>query len=354
MAASVYTSHFSRVDEYGFKRAEDFDYVGYDKFMTAYLPVLVRRGQKWDKLLAGPKGALGLKKGIKLKRFVRKGIPLKHRASVWMAISGAAKMREAQPDLYTKMLSKRVSAKTVIIEQIATDIPRTFPSNIYFHATDPKSYQQPLFNVLLAYSNVNPDVGYCQGLNYVAGLLLLVTKDEDQSFWLLRALTENILPNYYAPDIPGLMADIKVFAEILCTKNRLVYDHVETMAIPWELICSKWFICLYSDVLPVETVLRIWDCLFYDGSKILMRVAITLIKLHEDKLMRVNDFAELVNQFKIAANNVRTTQCHDFINSMFELSSPMPSKMIEKLREDKAKVVQQEQEQLLKNRTEET
>ena len=48
---SVYASNFSRIDEYGFKRAEDFDYRTYDNFMTDYLPILVRRGNKWDKLL---------------------------------------------------------------------------------------------------------------------------------------------------------------------------------------------------------------------------------------------------------------------------------------------------------------
>ena len=148
---SVYSSNFSPIDEYGFKRPEDFDYRTYDNFMTEYLPVLVRRGQKWDKLLL--KGSKNLKNGAKLKRFVRKGIPMKHRSSVWMAISGANDLKQKDPDLYTKMLSKRVNPHSTVVEQITTDIPRTFPRNIYFAHDEPKGMQQQLFNVLLAYSN---------------------------------------------------------------------------------------------------------------------------------------------------------------------------------------------------------
>ena len=54
-----------------------------------------------------------------------------------------------------------------------------------------------------------------QGLNYVAGLLLLVTNNEESSFWLLKVLAERILPNYYAPNIPGLLADVKVLEELI-------------------------------------------------------------------------------------------------------------------------------------------
>ena len=62
---------------------------------------------------------------------------------------------------------------------------------------------------------------------------------------------------------------------------------------PWALFCSKWFVCLYCEVLPVETVLRIWDTLFYEGSKILFRVALGLLKLTQDRLLSKADFASL-------------------------------------------------------------
>ena len=44
--------------------------------------------------------------------------------------------------------------------------------------------QNKLYNVLLAYSEFNPEVGYCQGMSYIAGLLLMFYS-EPESFWIL-------------------------------------------------------------------------------------------------------------------------------------------------------------------------
>jgi hypothetical protein len=54
-----------------------------------------------------------------------------------------------------------------------------------------------------------------QGLNYIAGLLLLVTKSEDTSFWLLKGLVERIVPNYYTRTMDGVITDIDVLDELI-------------------------------------------------------------------------------------------------------------------------------------------
>ncbi len=210
--------------------------------MTAYLAVLVRRAKRWESLIGTkPLTHKSLKRSTKLQRFVRKGIPMKYRADVWMIISGASKKRDENPNLYSELCTKRVAPTSVIIEQVCldssywiwsqqnkilinifplqinTDIPRTFPTNIYFRTKSgqKQSLEQPLFNILLAFANSNSRIGYCQGLNYVAGLLLLVTKDEEKSFWILKTLVEDILPDYYSPDLPGLLTDMKVLSQLV-------------------------------------------------------------------------------------------------------------------------------------------
>lgn len=50
------------------------------------------------------------------------------------------------------------------MEAIRIDLPRTFPENVFF-----ENIRTPLFNVLVAYANHNKEIGYCQGLNYIAG-----------------------------------------------------------------------------------------------------------------------------------------------------------------------------------------
>ena len=68
---------------------------------------------------------------------------------------------------------------------------------------------------------------------------------------------------------------------------------------PWALFASKWFVCLYCEVLPVETVLRVWDTVFYEGSKILFRVALGLLKLNQDRLLNKTDFASLAGELRL-------------------------------------------------------
>ncbi len=77
-------------------------------------------------------------------------------------MSGALRLRaEEEPDLYPSMLSLQTLNKTVL-DQIVTDMPRTFPNNSHFDSTNPASLQAPLLRILRALANTNPKVGYCQ------------------------------------------------------------------------------------------------------------------------------------------------------------------------------------------------
>lgn len=31
-----------------------------------------------------------------------------------------------------------------------------------------------------------------------------------------------------------------------------LYDHISKVGVPWPVIATKWFICMFADVLPVE------------------------------------------------------------------------------------------------------
>ena len=54
-----------------------------------------------------------------MKRYVRKGVPSCHRRGVWLEVSGAAKLRLAEPDLYPTMLAMEVTS-TLVDDQIRT------------------------------------------------------------------------------------------------------------------------------------------------------------------------------------------------------------------------------------------
>lgn len=310
--ASSARDRVNSVDPYGFERSEDFDYESYEELMSEYLAVLTRRAIQWSKLL---KGSSKVEKNGKLKRYVRKGVPNEHRSLVWMAASGALERLEKKTGYYQSLLVAEHDPK--LVETVRIDLNRTFPDNVLFRKTSNPCLQKPLYNVLLAYGHHNPAVGYCQGMNFIAGFLLIITKDEEKSFWLMEALLERILPDYYSPAMLGLKTDQEVLGELVKVKAPGVWQTMVEQNVSWTLVVSRWFICLYVDVLPVETVLRIWDCLFYEGSKILFRVALTLIIHHQQEIQQAGSLPDICQVFKQIVRGPFVDECHTFMQKIF-------------------------------------
>lgn len=273
--------------------------------MSQYMRILAKRAQRWKSLKDN-----SYRKTSTLKRFVRKGIPSEYRKNLWMKISGAETLKNNSAFTYLELNQKFNNA--TIMEAIKIDLPRTFPDNLYF--TNHSHLPTALFNVLATFAHQNVEVGYCQGLNYIAGILLLATKDEESSFWLLKVLVENILPKYYIRTMSGLLTDLEVLDELILKSELVVYRHIHQIGMPWAMGCTKWFICVFSEVLPTETVLRIWDCLFFEGSKIIFRVALALIKLHKKEILKCDELGDLICCFRNMKNHQSVIDCHQFMN----------------------------------------
>ncbi|KAJ9686406.1 hypothetical protein PVL29_015353 [Vitis rotundifolia] len=214
---------------------------------------------------------------ITLKRLIRKGIPPVLRPKVWFSLSGAAKKRSTVPESYYNDLTKAVEGKvTAATRQIDHDLPRTFPGHPWL---DTPEGHATLRRVLVGYSFRDSDVGYCQGLNYVAALLLLVMKTEEDAFWMLAVLLENVLvSDCYTNNLSGCHVEQRVFKDLLAKKCPRIAAHLEALEFDVSLVATEWFLCLFSKSLPSETALRVWDVLFNEGAKVLFHVALAIFK----------------------------------------------------------------------------
>eukprot|EP01032_Pedospumella_encystans_P023789 gene23789-26922_t len=159
-----------------------------------------------------------------VKFLIRGGVPPELRGKVWWACSGAnEKISAALPEEQYKVLITQTDAMTgtSIANDIEKDLMRTFPERINAGNT---ITVDSLRRVLRAYALRNPEVGYCQSMNYLCALLLF-HMSEEQSFWVLAALIEDILPaNYYTPSLLGGRVDQQVFQSCVAWKLPQVYS----------------------------------------------------------------------------------------------------------------------------------
>ena len=242
----------------------------------------------------GNQGKAGRTKWLEFKSLVLSGVPLSLRPKVWAECSGASALRI--PSYYAELTDSHVEDES-IVQQIAMDIPRTLTDNIYFRKGDGMG---KLSQVLLAYAQRNPEVGYCQGMNLIAANLLLVMPTAEDAFWMLATLVEKILPDkYYDHSLLTSRADQVVLRQYVGTVLPKLSAHLESLSIDLEALTFQWFLSVFTDCLSAEALFRVWDVILCTpsdaggGATFLFQIALALLKLNEKELQACETSAEV-------------------------------------------------------------
>lgn len=283
-----------------------------------------------------------LANAITLKRLIRKGIPPVLRPKIWFALSGAAKKKSTVPESYYDDLIKATEGKaTAATKQIDHDLPRTFPGHPWL---DTSEGHAALRRVLVGYSFRDSYVGYCQGLNYVAALLLLVMKTEEDAFWMLAVLLEDVLvSDCYSNNLSGCHVEQRVFQDLLTQKYPRIAAHLEALEFDVSLVATEWFLCLFSKSLPSETTMRVWDVLFYEGAKVLFHVALAIFKMKEDELLLSHHVGDVINILQKTTHHMFDPD--DLLTVAFDKIGSMTTNTISKQRKKQEPAVMKELDQ---------
>lgn len=311
----------SDYDMYGFKKSNNFvSRQDYDAWWGSYSPYLIKRRKKWEKMML--KNGLHTTNRVSptrfpprsedLRKFVRKGIPAEWRGNAWFYFAkGPEKLRDNK-GVYDRLVDQTMDIINENTEAIEKDLHRTFPENVHFRdiiRTDADGNKveeespllQTLRRVLKCFAVYNPSIGYCQSLNFIAGLLLIFM-DEEKAFWMLVIITDRYLPGIHELDLEGVNVHQGVL--MLCLRQylpdvwQMIVERNDThyatgrndflYDLPALSFCTtSWFMSMYIGVLPTETMLRVWDCLYYEDSKVLFQVALTIFKEMKPELEKV-------------------------------------------------------------------
>ncbi|KAF9400223.1 GTPase-activating protein [Mortierella sp. AD011] len=224
-----------------------------------------------------------------LTQMIQKGIPPALRGLIWQLL---AKSKDAQLEATYAELLKSTSTHE---KQINRDMSRTFPNHEYFQAEG--LGQESMFNVVKAYSLYDKEVGYCQGLSFVVGPLLLNMPDEEAFCVLVRMMTTYDMRGHYTPEMSMLQLRLFQFEQLMEETVPMVHRHFQNQGIRSTMYASQWFMTLFAYKFPLDLVFRIYDILFVEGVESLLRFAVALIKANQEQILN-HDFETLVEYLK--------------------------------------------------------
>ncbi|XP_027128150.1 TBC1 domain family member 12 isoform X2 [Larimichthys crocea] len=221
-------------------------------------------------------------------------------------LSAIATLSETQNDLGLNQQQQQSSScpeprysvdDITLFRQIALDLQRSFPTHRSLMGESPEAIegQAKLFRVLIAYAKYSPQVGYSQGMSYIAAVLLMQL-GEEEAFWALTALLDKpkYLQELFDLNLTKVQHQVKVFDQFLKHRKPTLSQHMESVGVLSVHFVMPWFLTLFSSLPCWDSVLAVWDLIILHGLSALFRTALTIIELLEPRLMELNDEAAVL------------------------------------------------------------
>mmetsp|Transcript_33855 Transcript_33855/g.81953 ORF Transcript_33855/g.81953 Transcript_33855/m.81953 type:complete len:1045 (+) Transcript_33855:60-3194(+) len=257
-----------------------------------------------------PQWAAGSQPSPKMIRHWKQGLPPKVREVVWPRAIG--NVLRITPDLFRIKVAKAEEARRVNearardmvvlretarpgqVEQdpsrestiacIPLDLPRTFPTLAFFQEDG------PLYNdcrtILEAYTFYRPDIGYVQGMSYIAALLLIYLPAYPAFVCLCNIMNSPSVLGLYRLEPAAIAQRHRIFLMLLGHHYPALRHHFDRIGLMPEMFLLEWFLTMYTKCLPLDLASLVWDLYLLESEAALYKVAVAILHLCSDKLLR--------------------------------------------------------------------
>jgi len=252
---------------------------------------LTRREQAWLEELRHW-GTLEARKARALVRTV----PPRLRELAWRQICGSIQLELANADLYARYSLTETPFEDIIEKDTRrTQLPNSGPGGR-------ERWEAALRRVLRAFAVQNPDVGYTQGMSSCCLLLLRVTRcAENEAFWMLSQIVgQHALAGLWQDNLPLLKLLLYAVDRLLEMRLPRLFAHFKALGVTPLLYSSQWFTGAFAYGLPFALSVRIWDVFLAEGTTWLLKVALAILRLHQDRLLTFQTIEPLVEYLKQA------------------------------------------------------
>jgi len=238
------------------------------------------------------------KRTDKLRSRVVKGIPDRVRGVVWkLLMAGLGAQPAGSPPVSLASVTAQVETcaakyKQLLQEpskwstQIDLDVNRAARNHIIFRERYGKG-QRALFSVLKAYSTMDAEVGYCQGMSDMTAFLLKYVTEEE-SFWMLEKLMAAPkwhMRDLFLPGFPRLQQAFFIHDSLLGQYCPTLAHHLLKENVVAAYYATKWYLLAFLDIFPFEITIRLWDLLFTEGYEISFSIGIGVMRMYEGEFL---------------------------------------------------------------------
>jgi hypothetical protein len=244
----------------------------------------LRREERWVKMMAHWDD-FKLRNPEKLELRVRQGIPDCVRSRAWqfvLDLNWDAEQRTRVP-----VDSIAAMATPASIATIDADVARVMPQMVMFSQT---SVRDSLRKILIAYANLDPELGYVQGMAYLAAMLLSYL-DEARAFWCFMRLMAGEKFQFrrlYQRKFEGLNALNTVWEILLSEKYKKVAARLKAVKITSQMYTAPWFLTAFMGMdFPAELRLRIFDRYVAVGCRALLSFGMVIMSRFKELLLRI-------------------------------------------------------------------
>nr|KAF6322929.1 TBC1 domain family member 12 [Pipistrellus kuhlii] len=179
-----------------------------------------------------------------------------------------------------------IADREASLELIKLDISRTFPSLYIFQKGGP--YHDVLHSILGAYTCYRPDVGYVQGMSFIAAVLILNLEEADAFIAFANLLNKPCQLAFFRVDHSMMLKYFATFEVFFEENLSKLFLHFKSYSLTPDIYLIDWIFTLYSKSLPLDLACRVWDVFCRDGEEFLFRTGLGILRLYEDILLQMD------------------------------------------------------------------
>ena len=197
---------------------------------------------------------------------------------------------------------------------IKLDVLRTFPQLGLFQETGP--YHKSLCDVLSAYVVYRPDIGYCQGMSFLAAMLLLNSQSSFSAFTSLANLLNNeLLMTFYSLNQKKMRSIYLYYDRQFHSLLPDLASHFVNIGLTTDLFFMYQVYTLFARSLSLDCASRVWDIFLRDGNEFIFRASLGLLSMFKNELIKL-EFIDSARFLSNLPDDMDTEKYFDIIASI--------------------------------------